>query len=94
MCKNYTSCSYYRNLVGVNVSFNHFIMGSTTSSMSSPAYGEEAGPSSKSMYLSLLTASIFLFSCSSGSYHVNYLNVSCTIGTNILRAVSGRDISL
>ena len=94
MCKNCTNCSYYGNLVGVHVSFNHFIMGSTTSSMSILVYGEEADPSSKSMYLSLLTTSIFLFGCSSGSYHVNYLNVSCTIGTNILSAVSGRDISL
>ena len=94
MCKNCTSCSCYGNLVGVHVSFNHFIMGWTTNSMSSPAYGEEADPSSKSMYLSLLTASIFLFGCSSGSYHVNCLNVSYTIGTNILHAVFGRDISL
>jgi hypothetical protein len=29
--------------VGVHVSFNHFIMGLTTSSMSSPAYGECGG---------------------------------------------------
>ena len=62
--------------------------------MSSLAYGEEADPSSKSMYLSMLTTSIFLFGYSSGSYHVNCLNISCTIGTNILGVVSGRDISL
>ena len=80
--------------MGVHVSFNHFIMGSTTSLMSSLAYDEEADPSSKSMYLSLLTTSIFLFGCSSGSYHVNCLNISYRIGTNILRAVSSRDISL
>ena len=83
MCKNCTSCSYCGNLVGVHVSFNHFIMGSTTSSMNSPVYGEEADP-----------LSIFLFGCSSGSYLVNYLNISYRIGTNILRAVSGRDISM
>ena len=76
MCKNYTSCSYCRNLVGVHVSFNHFIIGSTTSSMSSLAYDEEVDPSSKSMYLSFLTGSIFLFGCSYRSYHVNCLNVS------------------
>ena len=80
--------------MGVHIFFNHFIMGSTTSSISSPTYGEEADPLSKSMYLSLLTTSIFLFGYSNGSYHVNCLNVSCTIGTNMLRAVSGRDISL
>ena len=62
--------------------------------MSSLAYGEEADPWSKSMYLSLLTASIFLFNCPSGSYHVNCLNVSYMVGTNILHTVSGRDISL
>ena len=62
--------------------------------MSSLAYGEEADLSSKSMYLSLLTTSIFLFDCYSESYHINCLNVSYTIGTNMLRAVSGRDISL
>ena len=62
--------------------------------MSSLAYDEEANLSSKSMYLSLLTASVVLFSCSSGPYHVNCLNVYYTIGTNILRVVSGRDISL
>ena len=62
--------------------------------MTSLAYNEEADSSSKSMYLSLLTASIFLFGCSSGSYHFNCLNVSYTIETNILRAVSGRANSL
>ena len=80
--------------MGDHVSFNYFIMGSTTSSMSSLTYGEEADPSSKSMYLSLLTTSIFLFGYSSRSYHVNCLNVSYTMGTNILRTVSDRDISL
>ena len=61
--------------------------------MSNPAYSEEVDPSSKSMYLSLLTASIFLFGYSSGSYHVNCLNILCRIGTNILHVVSSRDIS-
>jgi hypothetical protein len=55
--------------------------------MSSLAFDKEADPSSKSMYLSLLTTSIFLFGYSSRSYHVNCLNVSCMIGTNILHSV-------
>ena len=94
MCKNCTSYSCYRKLVGVHISFNHFIMGSTTSSMRILTYDKEVDPSSKSMYLSLLVAYIFLFDCSSRSYHVNCLNISSMIGTNILRAVSYRYISL
>ena len=44
--------------------------------------------------LELAHRPIFLFCCSSRSYHVNCLNISYMMGTNILHAVFDRDISL